>query len=83
MVHTARTELLIWRAALPLAVLFTTMQLATMVLAVPFLLALAAGLVASVGAAAIVERGGLRDRGLLATTLLGASVAMVLMPLVR
>jgi len=83
MVHTTRAEMLIWRAALPLAVLIMVTQLATPILAVPFLLALGAGLVASIGAAVIVDRGGLRDRGLLAMTILGASVATVLMPFAR
>ena len=83
MVHITRSEMLIWRAALPLAVLVTVTRLATPILAVPFLLALGTGLAASIGATAIVDRGSLRGRALLAMTLLGMSLVTVLMPLAR
>jgi hypothetical protein len=83
MVHTTRAEMLIWQVALPLAVLISVTRLATPILAVPFLLALATGLVAAIGAAAVVDRGSLRGRGLLAIGFLATSVVMVLTPIAR
>jgi hypothetical protein len=83
MVHTTRAEMLIWRVALPLAVLITVTRLATPILVVPFVLALATGLVAAIGAAAVVDRGSLLGRGLLAIGFLATSVVMVLTPIAR
>jgi hypothetical protein len=83
MVQITRADILIWRAALPLAVLVTVTWLATLILAVPFLLALGTGLAASIGATAVVDRGSLRGRAVLAMTVLGLSLATVLMPLAR